>query len=221
MKRVPSAGWSVDSVVYDAVIIACPMGGIGGGGVSVEGYVPPPGADAMHRTIANFVKGTLSAAFLEKLGVARPDRGIPGIVMTTREAWKRRCAFSSIGLQFGVDMTPEEGEAYKLASVGPCPAGEKRPTAVWKVFSNEPLTAATLDELFAPPEGHAGGWGCVLTAGDETLFKNVDWLAYPEYGGGAQEFAPFEIGRGLVYSCAIEKAASSVEVRGGLARFCV
>jgi hypothetical protein len=153
-----SGRWSVDGTVYDAVIIACPIGGMGNGGVHVQGFVPPPGSAAMHRTIATFIKGTINETMLAKLGCADAARGVPGVVMTTRQAWEAGCPFNSIGLQFAVDMGASERKAYLRAAVGPLPRGKRRPAAVWKIFSNEPLSAEVLDSIFDSPEGCSGGW---------------------------------------------------------------
>jgi hypothetical protein len=55
-----------------------------------------------------------------------------------------------------------------------------------------------------PPSAGTGSIGSPI--------KSVDWLAYPEYSDDIKDFPPLSIGKGLAYTCAIEKAASSVEV---------
>jgi hypothetical protein len=150
-------------------------------------------------------------------------------------------------------MAAADVSAYKAASVGRISATSHRQDAVWKVFSNQMLTADDLAEIFEQPSdgttwpsqllwarmyedgadsqlaAAAAATDCMVTAtagaGEEaqngksrghddacSRIRVVKWSAYPEYLSPGERFLPFKLAPNLAYTCAIERAASAVEV---------
>jgi hypothetical protein len=136
-----------------------------------------------------------------------------GTVFVTGDAPTK---FSSISPKAPCAPAPSEAARSEAASApGPVPvatpgaggaaraAGERAAAAgggdtgctLFKVFSRGALAQAELEGLFDSPSvvGRAG------------------WRAYPKFSP-PEKFAPFELAPGLVYSNALENAASAMEV---------
>lgn len=167
--------------LYDIVLLATPLH-YGLSHIDFSGFTPSlpshfPGR--YHQTVSTLVLGRLNVSYLDTR--RKPSEfSISDIFTTDNE----NLGFSS------------------LSSLDPVhiPLGYSRPTgsqtAVWKVFSPEPLTEEQLSMLFVSRE--------------RVVKKR--WLAYPSYRAPDRQAPPFILHHNLYYLSPIEWAASSMEM---------
>ncbi|CAH1259366.1 PCYOX1L [Branchiostoma lanceolatum] len=162
---------------YDIVIVATPLNE----GISNITFadLPTPLPEVkgkFHRTVANFVQGKLNA---EYFGILDPKSAPTGIMTVNADI-----LFNSIGKHNPVTIPKDYS-----------PVGPESEDAVWKVFSQRPLTDSEIGQLF-------------------TVVKKtqvVDWLAYPRYTCPGH-LGTFVLHDGLYYVNNIEWAASAMEM---------
>ena len=68
-------------------------------------------------------------------------------------------------------------------------------THLFKLFSTDPLQAEALNDIFS----------------QHTVVASFPWYAYPEFRP-PEQYAPFRLADGLIYSNAMENAASCMEI---------
>ncbi|XP_078669299.1 prenylcysteine oxidase 1-like [Branchiostoma floridae x Branchiostoma belcheri] len=162
---------------YDLVIVATPLNEGKSNITFADFSTPLPEIKGrFHRTVATFVQGKLNA---EYLGISDPKAAPTSILTVNADI-----LFNSIGKHTPI-TTPK---AYT-------PVGPDSENAVWKVFSQRPLTDSEIGQLF-------------------TVVKHtqvVDWLAYPHYTSPGH-LGTFVLHEGLYYVNGIEWAASAMEM---------
>ncbi|KAI5099527.1 prenylcysteine oxidase 1 precursor [Silurus meridionalis] len=167
--------------LYDIVVLATPLH-LGLSDISFSGFSPAlsshfPGH--YHQTVSTLVHGRLNVSFLDAKRKAS-DFFVSEISTTDGE----KLGISSLSCLDPVHITP----GYTRP-----PASQ---TAVWKVFSPEPLTEEQLKTLFISRE-HV---------------SEKRWLAYPSYKAPERQAPPFILHHSLYYLSSIEWAASAMEM---------
>ena len=162
---------STEEKQYDIVVIAAPLyDDIAG--ISFQNFPQdiPTYPQHFHTTYATFLKGIPN---IETFGLGNVN-DFPSALFTTQPVF-----FSSIGRHLPVNY--KEGDEYN---------------SVFKVFSNEPLAKAQLQDLFS----------------SYNVKSQIEWRAYPEYGSAEYNSPPFELHDQLFYVNGIEVAASCMEM---------
>jgi prenylcysteine oxidase/farnesylcysteine lyase len=166
------------AVQCDAVVLAAPLANA----VLDLSGVPAPAAAAaaaarMHTTHCTFVAGQLAPAAFRLL----PGTEVPPLILTSAKTSATTSATTSVAAMATV------------SSIGRLAANSS-----WvKIFSTEPLSAATLAALFATH--------------DAASVHTRAWQAYPAYSP-PEQLAPFRLAEGLFYVSAIEQVASAMEM---------
>lgn len=168
-------GAGLDSIPYDAVVVAVPLE-IPSCFLTCHQCQHWPEQEKLgkyQKTIASFVQ---ASANFRKFGFEKA-KDMPEVVFTTE----------SEKLNF-TTLAPERDLK-----------GDITKPSIYKVFSREPLSRDTLNELFefqpdSPPE-----------------YSAISWLAYPHYTP-PESFLRFELDDGVFYVNAIERAASAMEM---------
>ncbi|XP_010224379.1 PREDICTED: prenylcysteine oxidase-like, partial [Tinamus guttatus] len=163
--------------MYDIVVIATPLNHKMSN-ITFRNFNPPipEFPHPYHQTIATFVHGRLNASFF---GYHDPSAFHLSDIFTTENP---KLFINSLGV-----VSPVEGR----------PSEEKLPlqSAVWKVFSKEPLTKEQLNLLFSSYDS----------------VKEKKWLAYPHYSP-PEKCPPVILHDRIYYLNGIECAASAMEM---------
>ncbi|XP_010213921.1 PREDICTED: prenylcysteine oxidase-like, partial [Tinamus guttatus] len=163
--------------MYDIVVIATPLNHKMSN-ITFRNFNPPipEFPHPYHQTIATFVHGRLNASFF---GYHDPSAFHLSDIFTTENP---KLFINSLGV-----VSPVEGR----------PSEEKLPlqSAVWKVFSKEPLTKEQLNLLFS----------------SYASVKEKKWLAYPHYSP-PEKCPPVILHDRIYYLNGIECAASAMEM---------
>ncbi|XP_064353969.1 prenylcysteine oxidase 1 isoform X2 [Dromaius novaehollandiae] len=165
------------SDMYDIVIIAAPLNRKMSN-ITFRNFNPPipEFSNPYHQTVATFVHGRLNASFF---GYEDPSAFHFGSILTTENP---KLFINSLGVVSPAENTPSE-EKLPLRS------------AVWKVFSREPLTKEQLNLLFSSYDS----------------VKVKKWLAYPHYSP-PEKCPPVILHDRIYYLNGIEWAASAMEM---------
>lgn len=173
--------------LYDIVVIATPLHQ-GKSDIAFSGFSPPipshyPGL--YHQTVATLVHGKLNVSYL---GTSEPASKFTVSEILTTDS--KGCAINSLSFLDPVHI----------------PDGYKRPaashSAVWKVFSSQPLSPEQLQEMFLSYDS----------------VSETRWLAYPSYRPPHRKTPPFILHDRLYYLNAVEWAASAMEMSAIAAR---
>ncbi|XP_067168552.1 prenylcysteine oxidase 1 isoform X1 [Apteryx mantelli] len=170
-----TSGSSAD--MYDIVVIAAPLNRKMSN-ITFRNFNPPipEFSNPYHQTVATFVHGRLNASFF---GYQDPSAFHFGAILTTENP---KLFINSLGVMSPAEKTPSE-EKLPLRS------------AVWKVFSREPLTKEQLNLLFSSYDS----------------VKVKKWLAYPHYSP-PEKCPPVILHDRIYYLNGIEWAASAMEM---------
>ncbi|XP_017882595.1 prenylcysteine oxidase-like [Ceratina calcarata] len=154
--------------MYDVVILATPLTHDQPYPITFEGFPKNDfyNLEKYHETIATFVEGDLKPHYF----------GLQEELDVILSCDPNKTIISSLG---------------RLNSV----EGTMKNSKVWKVFSNEPLNSATVNDMFTNVQ----------------KMKQVAWKAYPEYSTRADE-AQFKLHNALYHVNAIEWTASAMEM---------
>lgn len=168
--------------VFDALVIAAPLQLANITFVNFSSPPHVPSCCPQYQTVfATFVKGSPRGSFVN-LPANMSGANYPDLVVTRPGS---NLPFICVGRESTVS-----GE---LVSGAP----------VWKVFSHEQLTNATLEKAFEDIEEVWHG---------QSAFVSKDWKAYPHYGAGPEEFLPFLLDEAIAYTSTIEWVASAMEM---------
>ncbi|NXJ86409.1 PCYOX oxidase, partial [Trogon melanurus] len=163
--------------MYDIVVIAAPLGRKMAN-ITFKNFDPPVPdfPNPYHQTVATLVHGRLNASFF---GYRDPSAFHLGAILTTENP---KLFINSVGV---------------VSPVGDASAESEPPSrsAVWKVFSKEPLTKEQLNLLFSSYDS----------------VKAKQWLAYPRYGT-PEKCPPVVLHDNVYYLNGIERAASAMEM---------
>ncbi|KAG7322900.1 hypothetical protein KOW79_014246 [Hemibagrus wyckioides] len=173
--------------LYDIVVLATPLHQ-GLSDIAFSGFSPSlpshfPGR--YHQTVSTLVLGRLNVSYLDTK--RKPSEFLVSDVFTTDN---EKLGISSVSSLDPVHIT--HGYSRPLA----------HQTAVWKVFSPEPLTEEQLKTLFISQE--------------HVVEKR--WLAYPSYRAPERRPPPFILHHNLYYLSPIEWVASAMEMSALSAR---
>ncbi|NXA57165.1 PCYOX oxidase, partial [Nothocercus julius] len=163
--------------MYDIVVIATPLNHKMSN-ITFMNFNPPipEFSNPYHQTIATFVHGRLNTSFF---GYHDPSAFHLSDIFTTQNP---KLFINSMGVASPVEDRPSK-EKLPLQS------------AVWKVFSKEPLTKEQLNLLFSSYDS----------------VKEKKWLAYPHYSP-PQKCPPVVLHDRIYYLNGIECAASAMEM---------
>uniref|UniRef100_UPI003704D4C5 Ancestral Prenylcysteine Oxidase 1 (PCYOX1) n=1 Tax=Mammalia TaxID=40674 RepID=UPI003704D4C5 len=166
------------SDLYDIVVVATPLNRKMSNITFLNFNPPIPEFHKYyHQTVTTFVHGRLNASFF---GYKAPDSFHLTDILTTDNP---DLFINSIGV---VSPVKEKADAASPPATG---------SAVWKVFSQEPLTKEQLNLLFASYDS----------------VKEKKWLAYPHYKP-PEKCPPIILHDRMYYLNGIEWAASAMEM---------
>ncbi|XP_013859270.1 prenylcysteine oxidase 1 [Austrofundulus limnaeus] len=173
--------------LYDIVVVATPLHQ-GKSDITFSGFAPPipshyPGL--YHQTVATLVHGKLNVSYL---GTSEPASDFTVSEILTTDS--KGCTINSLGCLDPVHIP----NGYRRPSAGH--------SAVWKVFSPQPLSPEQLREMFLSYDS----------------VSEARWLAYPTYRPPHRKTPPFILHDRLYYLNAVEWAASAMEMSAIAAR---
>uniref|UniRef100_F6QM57 Prenylcysteine lyase domain-containing protein n=1 Tax=Ciona intestinalis TaxID=7719 RepID=F6QM57_CIOIN len=174
-----SVSTSENEAIYDHVVIASPINRDKNNidvSTACSKYCPSTKTDLRHyrRTVATFVKGKLNSKKFQCDSLTSCP-----VIMCTSNSTFFRCR--AIGLHLPVDYDNTNGDTID--------------SAVYKVFSDAPLTKNQLHQLFEA----------------SSEIKEADWFAYPLFSP-PEQLDSFVLHEGLYYTSPIERAASAIEM---------
>lgn len=201
--------------VFDAVIIAAPLEG---SGIRLSGLSPPPRVPPreFQRTVTTYVQGAVNittfgkdlpqgaSIFVTADSATKFSSISPkGPCLNTYSgqsgggggdgSWNSRRREGALHNSYGDSLSLTDAHSYGYS--GSNLDGSLEGCSLFKVFSRGALSDSDLDSLFTNPR----------------VVDRAPWRAYPKFSP-PEKFSPFEFAPGLVYSNALENAASAMEV---------